>query len=187
MRNFIFISLIFLGCSYSESEAQVQKTPKIDEKKLLEFIKKNFSKYQLFEKPIIKAQYKNIILVDFASAGATTNYSAVLLYKNNNFKLLKLKNGNEVKDAIFVIGAGGAGRYMENVKLDEKLKVYSYSLYEEDNDYCKVLVYDFVKEIFVLNENLSNDETKSYCQKVCKDLGVESKACKDDTPKKSEF
>ncbi len=177
MINFIFIFLIFLGCSYSKSKVQIQKTPKIDEKKLVEFIRKNFSNYHLFEKPIIKAQYKSIILVDFASAGATTNYSVVLLYNNNNFKLLKLKEKDEMKDAIFIVGAGGSGRYMENVKLDEKLKVYSYSLYGEDNDYCKVLIYDFVKEVFVLNENLSKDETKKYCQKVCKDLGVESKAC----------
>ncbi|MEO0218511.1 MAG: hypothetical protein ABIL89_00010 [candidate division WOR-3 bacterium] len=171
MRRFIFLTFLFLGCSYAQKEL------KIDENKLIEFIKKNFKNYQIFDKPIIKAKYKNLILVEFASAGATTNYSVILLYKNNNFQITKIKKDSKYENAIFVIGVGGAGRYGADVKLGEKLKFYEYSIYGEDNDYCRANVYNFNNKAFILDEKESKIERENYCKEVCKMLGIESKAC----------
>lgn len=154
-----------------------QNSLKLNEEKLNEFIKKNFKNYQLFEKPIIRKQYKNFILVDFAYAGATGNYSALIINKNNNFQIAKLKN-KEIKDAIFLIASGGAGRYSSYVELNDKLKVFEYSIYGDNNDYCKVEVYNFQKGYFIYDKNLSDIERKNYCKRICEMFSVESKVCK---------
>ncbi|MEO0223479.1 MAG: hypothetical protein ABIL76_00095 [candidate division WOR-3 bacterium] len=154
-----------------------QNSLKLNEEKLNEFIKKNFKNYQLFEKPIIRKQYKNFILVDFAYAGATGNYSVLIINKNNNFQIAKLKN-KEIKNAIFLIASGGAGRYSSYVELDDKLKVFEYSIYGEDNDYCRVEVYSFQKGYFIYDKTLSDIERKNYCKKICEMLSIESKVCK---------
>jgi len=168
LRKVILI-LLFFGCSYTEN---------FDENKLNEFVKKTFKNYQLFEKPIIRYKYKNFLVIDFASAGATTNYSAIIIYKNNKFELGKLKIDNKIKEGIFVIGSGGAGRYSSQLKLENSiLKLYEYSIYGEDNDYCKVEVYNFKNNIFEYDKKLSNSELKNYCKEVCSRLGIESKAC----------
>jgi len=160
-----------------------QTSLKLNEEKLNEFIKKNLKNYQLFEKPIIRKQYKNFILVDFAYAGATGNYSVLIINRNNNFEIAKIKN-KEIKDAIFLIASGGAGRYSSYVELENKLKVFEYSIYGNDDDYCKVEVYNFKKGYFIYDENLSNLERKNYCKKICEILSIESIACSDFKPGK---
>lgn len=175
----LFILFLFFGFSMSQ--------PEIDENKLKEFIKKSFSNYRssefiirsdnLFEKPFIVGRSKNLILVHFASMGATTDLTVLLIYKDNNFQVAKIKDGDKYKDAIFLVGAGGAGRYSHNVKLEEKLKVYEYSIYGKKEDYCRAKVYDFDGKFFVINDKESVIESKNYCRKVCKELDIKSKAC----------
>jgi len=167
-----YLVLVFLfGC------LDAQTTLKLNEEKLNEFIRNNLRNYQLFEKPIIRKQYKNFILVDFAYAGATGNYSVLIINKNNNFKIAKVKN-KITKDAIFLISSGGGGRYSSSVMLENKLKVYEHSIYGNENDYCKAEVYDFKKGYFVYDKNSSNLERKNYCKKICEMLSIESIACK---------
>ena len=167
-----YLMLFFL---FSCLDAQISS--KLNEEKLNEFIKKNFKNYQLFEKPIIRKQYKNFILVDFAYAGATGNYSVLIINKNNNFEIAKIKN-KEIKNAIFLIASGGAGRYSSYVELDDKLKVFEYSIYGDNNDYCKVEVYNFQKGYFIYDKNLSDKERKNYCKKICEMFSIESEVCK---------
>lgn len=155
LLSFIFI---FISCLDAQN--------KVDEKELNEFIKKNFKSYALFPKAIIKKQHKNLILVDFASAGATTNYRTIIVY-NKNFQVGKLEKDKERKDGIFVVGAGGSGRYYSDVDLNNLyLKIYEYSIYDEANDYCKVEVYRFEKNIFRYDRKISEKEEKSYCKKI---------------------
>lgn len=166
-----YLMLVFLfGC------LNAQTSSKLNEEKLNEFIKKNLKNYQLFQKPIIRKQYKNFVLVDFAYAGATGNYSVLVINKNNNFQIAKLKN-KEIKNAIFLIASGGAGRYSSYVELNDKLKIFEYSIYGNNDDYCKVEVYNFKKSYFIYDEISSDLERKNYCKKICDMLSIESKAC----------
>uniref|UniRef100_A0A7C2ZPM6 FERM domain-containing protein n=1 Tax=Hydrogenobacter sp. TaxID=2152829 RepID=A0A7C2ZPM6_9AQUI len=180
-RRLLFILFLFLSGTYANTLHE------IDENKLKEFIKNTFSNYRssefiirsdnLFEKPFIVGRSKNLILVHFASMGATTDLTVLLIYKDNNFQVAKIKDGDKYKDAIFLVCAGGAGRYSHNVKLEEKLKVYEYSIYGKKEDYCRAKVYDFDGKFFVINDQESTIESKNYCRKVCKELDIKSKAC----------
>ncbi|MCS7244587.1 MAG: hypothetical protein RMJ38_00430 [candidate division WOR-3 bacterium] len=155
-----FLSFIFILISCLNAQT------KVDEKELNEFIRKNFKDYMLFPKAIIKKHYKNIILVDFASAGATTNYRAIII-KDKHFQVGKLEKDGLKMDGVFVVGGGGSGRYYLDVDLNKSyLKIYEYSIYGKREDYCKVEVYKLEKNVFRYNKEMSEIEEKTYCKKI---------------------
>ncbi|MEO0160619.1 MAG: hypothetical protein ABIL47_09145, partial [candidate division WOR-3 bacterium] len=135
--------------------------PEIDQKKLSEFIKNNFSNYKLSKNPIIIDRYKSLVVVRFS-----TDYkSAILLYKNNEFQSVKVKKGNEEENAIFktVIGKQVGSR----VKIiDNKVIAYDYSISNNKNDYCEVRVYDFDRNVLIPNREAKNIEITS-CMAIC--------------------
>lgn len=182
MRRLILflIQILIFGCEN-----------RIDQKKLNNYIKEKFQNYKLLEDVSILEKHENFILVSFAKAGTEGIYSVVLSYKGNKFDVMKIKKGDELKEAIFVIGEGDKGKYKFDVKIGKKLKVYEYSIYGKRDDYCNVSIYELDKEnnIFVFNESESLKEKESYCYEICQKIEVDSDICspKVDNKKLTEF